>query len=139
MRFTTAAALVNELVEARAANTLSRALGRWERIELIGIDDIQITGQPGTAGGETPNGALTMAVANPVRGATQVRFSTETAQNVRLAVYDVLGRRVATLADGVVSGTQTATLNTAGLAPGVYVVRMTAGAFAATQRMTVVR
>jgi DNA replication protein DnaC len=31
MRFTRAAALVDELVEARAANTLSRALGRWER------------------------------------------------------------------------------------------------------------
>jgi DNA replication protein DnaC len=40
VRFTTAAALVNELVEARAANTLSRALGRWERIELIGIDEL---------------------------------------------------------------------------------------------------
>ena len=40
VRFTTATALVNELVEARAANTLSRALGRWERIELIGLDEL---------------------------------------------------------------------------------------------------
>ena len=40
VRFTTATALVNELVEARAANALSRALGRWERIELIGIDEL---------------------------------------------------------------------------------------------------
>src|SRR3954454_18428339 len=40
VRFTTATALVNELVEARAANGLSRALGRWERIELIGIDEL---------------------------------------------------------------------------------------------------
>jgi IstB-like ATP binding protein len=40
VRFTTATALVNELVEARAANILSRALGRWERIELIGIDEL---------------------------------------------------------------------------------------------------
>jgi DNA replication protein DnaC len=31
VRFTTATALVNELVEARAANTLNRPLGRWER------------------------------------------------------------------------------------------------------------
>ena len=38
--FTTATALVNELVEVRAANALSRALGRWERIELIGIDEL---------------------------------------------------------------------------------------------------
>jgi IstB-like ATP binding protein len=40
VRFTTATALVNELVEARAANILSRALGRWQRIELIGIDEL---------------------------------------------------------------------------------------------------
>jgi len=40
VRFTGAAALVNELVEARAANQLSRALGRWERIELICIDEL---------------------------------------------------------------------------------------------------
>jgi len=40
VRFTGAAALVNELVEARADNQLSRALGRWERIDLICIDEL---------------------------------------------------------------------------------------------------
>ena len=37
-RFTTAAALVNELVEAKHSNQLSRLLGRWSRYELIAID-----------------------------------------------------------------------------------------------------
>ena len=32
--------LLNELMEARADNQLSRALGRWERIELICIDEL---------------------------------------------------------------------------------------------------
>jgi DNA replication protein DnaC len=40
VRFTTAAALVNELVEAKHANQLSRALGRWSRYELIVIDEL---------------------------------------------------------------------------------------------------
>ena len=40
VRFTTAAALINELVEARAANQLSRALGRWERVERVCIDEL---------------------------------------------------------------------------------------------------
>ncbi|MGE5713392.1 MAG: IS21-like element helper ATPase IstB [Betaproteobacteria bacterium] len=40
VRFTGTAALVNELVEARADNQLSRVLGRWERIELICIDEL---------------------------------------------------------------------------------------------------
>lgn len=39
-RFTTAAALVNELVEAKHQNQLSRALGRWSRYELIVIDEL---------------------------------------------------------------------------------------------------
>jgi DNA replication protein DnaC len=40
VRFTTAAALVNELAEAAHANQLSRALGRWERLDLICIDEL---------------------------------------------------------------------------------------------------
>jgi DNA replication protein DnaC len=39
-RFTTAAALVNELVEAKHGNQLSRALGRWSRYEVIVVDEL---------------------------------------------------------------------------------------------------
>lgn len=40
VRFTTAAAMINELAEAAHANQLSRALGRWERLDLICIDEL---------------------------------------------------------------------------------------------------
>ena len=40
VRFTTATGLINELVEAAHANQLSRALGRWERLDLICIDEL---------------------------------------------------------------------------------------------------
>lgn len=40
VRFTTAAALVNELVEAKQQLQLRRALGRWERYDLIAIDEV---------------------------------------------------------------------------------------------------
>ncbi len=40
VRFVTAAALVNELVEARQQNTLQRALARWTRFDLIAIDEL---------------------------------------------------------------------------------------------------
>lgn len=40
VRFTTAAALVNELVEAKQQLQLSRALARWSRYELIAIDEV---------------------------------------------------------------------------------------------------
>jgi len=40
VRFTTAAGLVNELVEAREQGQLSRAVGRWARYELIALDEV---------------------------------------------------------------------------------------------------
>jgi DNA replication protein DnaC len=40
VRFTTAAGLVNEMVEARQQGQLSRSIGRWSRYELIVIDEV---------------------------------------------------------------------------------------------------
>ena len=40
VRFITAAALVNQLVEAQREQTLSRMLARWARIELIVLDEL---------------------------------------------------------------------------------------------------
>jgi len=40
VRFVTAAALINELVEARHQSQLGRALGRWARYDLIAIDEV---------------------------------------------------------------------------------------------------
>jgi DNA replication protein DnaC len=40
VRFTTAAALVNELVEAKQNNQVRRAMARWQRYELIVLDEV---------------------------------------------------------------------------------------------------
>jgi DNA replication protein DnaC len=40
VRFTTAAALITELVEANQQGSLSRVMGRWSRYELIAIDEV---------------------------------------------------------------------------------------------------
>lgn len=40
VRFTTAAGLVNELVEAKQQSQVRRVLARWERYELIAIDEV---------------------------------------------------------------------------------------------------
>jgi DNA replication protein DnaC len=40
VRFTTAAEMVNELVEARHNNELSRVTARWTRYELLVIDEM---------------------------------------------------------------------------------------------------
>ncbi|HUQ94630.1 MAG TPA: ATP-binding protein [Bryobacteraceae bacterium] len=40
VRFVTAAALVNELVEAKQNNQVRRMMGRWQKYELIAIDEV---------------------------------------------------------------------------------------------------
>ena len=81
------------------------------------------------------------AVPNPARASSRVRFATASAQDVTVSVYDVTGRRVATLFQGVVAADQTTevSLDAASLAPGVYVVRATGSSLSLTQRVTVVR
>lgn len=49
VRFTTAAELVNELIEAKNKSELNRVTGRWSRYELIVIDEIAYVGIPETA------------------------------------------------------------------------------------------
>lgn len=77
---------------------------------------------------------------NPSRGTARVTFELGTLAEGEAAVYDVLGRRVATLAQGAfAAGSHEIAIETAGWAPGVYTVRVRAGEAVATQRLTVVR
>ncbi|HIL58420.1 MAG TPA: T9SS type A sorting domain-containing protein, partial [Rhodothermales bacterium] len=59
---------------------------------------------------------------------------------VRLAVYDLLGREVAVLAEGTrPAGAHTARFDSRALAAGAYLVRLDAGGQSATRRLTVVK
>jgi DNA replication protein DnaC len=40
VRFTTAAALVNELIEAKQNNQVRRMMARWQKYELIALDEV---------------------------------------------------------------------------------------------------
>jgi uncharacterized repeat protein (TIGR01451 family) len=86
-------------------------------------------------------GAPTLAVRpNPFTHRTTVAFEIAEASAVRLAVYDVLGREVAVLVDREVeAGRHEAVFDARGLAPGVYVYRLTAGGAVRTGRMTLAR
>lgn len=64
---------------------------------------------------------LTSNYPNPFRGETTLKFSLERAADVDLGVFDIQGRRVATLARGLTqSGTYSATFDADGLASGTY-------------------
>ena len=77
---------------------------------------------------------------NPARQQATVRYAVPEAQDVQIAVYDVLGRRVETIAEGqVAAGRKQHTVRTGDLAPGVYFIRMQVGAEVRTERLSVVR
>ena len=77
---------------------------------------------------------------NPSRGPVEVRYDLPEAAPVRVAVYDVTGREVALLADGMTgAGYHRASLDPAALSAGVYLVRITAGTDVAVRQLTVVR
>ncbi len=80
------------------------------------------------------------AYPNPFARSTEIAFSLEASSAVRLVVYDVRGREVATLADGAMeAGRHTVTFDAAGLPSGVYVYRLVAGSSAETGRLTLVQ
>ena len=62
---------------------------------------------------------------NPTAGRATVRFNLGGPRDVRVDLFDALGRRVRTLADGAYPrGLSTVSFETAGLPAGVYVVRL---------------
>ena len=81
--------------------------------------------------------SVASAYPNPFRASAALRFTLPTADEVRLAVYDVLGRRV--LAEDLgrfEPGTHAADLDGAALPAGVYIARLsTVGGAAATVRL----
>lgn len=77
---------------------------------------------------------------NPTRGQATIEYTLPEAEEVTLEVYDVLGRRVATLEEGSKqAGRHEVRLEADGLPSGVYFGRLEAGGETRTQKITVVR
>lgn len=93
----------------------------------------QTAGEDGATPGEF---ALRPAFPNPFQGETTLTFDLAEALDVRLEVFDALGRRVALVTEGPhPAGTHSVTFRAEGLAPGLYVARLTAGSQTATRRL----
>ena len=104
------------------------------------LEDITVdwTGYVGTEGDMAgiPAYRLFGACPNPAHGFVQIGYSVPEATGVELTVYDLAGRSVD--AAGICSAEGQHTYALDGLAAGVYVVRMRAGEFEATERFVVV-
>ncbi|MFW5972439.1 MAG: T9SS type A sorting domain-containing protein, partial [Bacteroidota bacterium] len=84
--------------------------------------------------------ALSQNYPNPFNPATLIEYSVPAAGKVTLEVFDMLGRKVATLVDGQMpAGVHGITFEAAGLSSGLYLYRLSAGNHVATRTMMLIK
>jgi hypothetical protein len=84
--------------------------------------------------------ALGLNYPNPFNPITEIRYSVPRSEPMTLKVYNVMGQEVATLANGIQNpGMHIATFDGSKLASGVYVYRLEAPGFTASQKMLLMK
>ncbi|MEM1095615.1 MAG: glycoside hydrolase family 2 TIM barrel-domain containing protein [Bacteroidota bacterium] len=87
-----------------------------------------------------PDFGLEVPFPNPTATSATLRYQLPRASEASVTVYDLLGRAVATLAEGHhAPGTHTARLDATTLAPGLYLVRLRTPQHQQVQRLLVAR
>jgi len=84
--------------------------------------------------------ALLQNYPNPFNPSTLIRYAVAEAQNVKIEVYDVMGRKVSTLVNKQEqAGWHTVEFNASKLASGVYLYRIQAGSYYKVLKMLMVK
>jgi hypothetical protein len=85
--------------------------------------------------------ALGPVAPNPVRNAARVRFALARPARVRIALFDLAGRRTREIVNGVLfgAGDHEAAISITGMQPGVYFLRLEAGRETTTLKLVTVR
>ncbi|MCH8496014.1 MAG: T9SS type A sorting domain-containing protein, partial [Balneolales bacterium] len=84
--------------------------------------------------------ALDQNFPNPFNPTTRISYALPVESQVRLAVYDLLGREVAVLVnERMASGSHFVTFDASALSSGVYMYRLTAQGVVLTQKMTLIK
>ena len=112
----------------------------WMSFDYVALErEALAVGAEGPAG--VPEAvALAQNFPNPFNPATVIGYTLRQGEHVRLDVFDVTGRRVATLVDAVQpAGVHAVRFDAAQLASGVYLYRLHAGPTVLTRRMTLLR
>lgn len=87
--------------------------------------------------GEVPGSySLKQNYPNPFNPSTNIRFSIPASSEVKLSVFDLTGKEVASLFNGVLAaGNYEADWNASGVSSGVYFYKLSAGNFTETKKM----
>ena len=107
---------------------------------VLQVDPLLTTSASGEAPTET-TARLSEPRPNPTSGGAQLTLRVDAVQTVRAELFDVAGRRVASVYDGTASPGADLTLSVsgAGLPAGVYVVRVVGETFQASRRLVLTR
>ena len=119
----------------------------WDDVSITNIAGNNLFATAGEAGpgdggpAGTPARWLTANVPNPFSGATEIRFALPEAQEVTLEVYDLLGRRVALLADAepMTASSHGVAFDSGALSSGTYLVVLRTPTHSEARQITVVR
>jgi hypothetical protein len=77
---------------------------------------------------------------NPFNPTTEIRYDVPTLSNIRITVYDIIGRHVRTLVNAEnTPGHYTVTFDASNLASGLYLYRMIAGNFEQAHHMMLIK
>jgi hypothetical protein len=77
---------------------------------------------------------------NPFNPTTTISFDLSSREQVRLTVYDALGKEVAVIMHGdLAAGTHEAVFDARSLSNGLYVYRIAAGSFVETRTMVLLK
>jgi len=108
--------------------------------------DLPLVGSASLAGTHEPIASLPQGsllhqnYPNPFNPVTAIRYQIPGVCNVRLVVYDLLGREVAALVnERQDAGSYTVTFDGSRIASGVYLYRIQAGDFVQARRMALLR
>ncbi len=110
------------------------------------VDDIRVLTYESLTEVAEPGGQLQAGYSlgqnypNPFNPTTGIRVQLSGDREIRLVVYDLLGREVAVLANGrYVAGEHTFRFDGSNVSSGVYFYRLTAGGYTAVRKMALIR
>jgi len=122
------------------AATVIGDLGKAD-IQTIALDPDAVAGVSTQIAGTVPTEfMLEQNFPNPFNPTTTIQFNIPKQSLVSLKVYDVIGREVSVLAEGVHStGVYSVQFDASSLSSGVYYYKLTAGSFSSIKKMLILK
>ena len=109
------------------------------RLKQVDTDGSTSYSKEVTVSREVKEAELLGTYPNLAQQRATLRYAVPEWQDVKIYLYDILGRRVRTVVDGKREGRHERQLDTSRLASGVYFLRLRADGATKTQKLTVVR